>query len=184
VSLVEPDLPVEERARQKRRRGWMTLAIGLLLLLSLVLPNVTLTEVRAFGSSLLLTGFYFLHVSAAEFPPPADQNQLAFGFNVLYFGIGLHEGGLLLSVATFWSLWPDEINRWIYRGLVVGGWLLALSTPFVLWGWLLINSAGVPASIGVAWVPLLASGLWITIAARRAKSRIDNSWYAARPELM
>ena len=44
----------------------MTLAIGLLLLLSLVLPNVTLTEVRAFGSSLLLTGFYFLHVSVDQ----------------------------------------------------------------------------------------------------------------------
>jgi len=179
---TEPSL--RELASQRRRRGWFVLAIGVLLLLSLVLPHVTLRGVRDYGSSLLLSGFYFLHVSAAEFGPPADQAQLSLGFNVLYLGFGLHEGGLLLSAATFWSVWPDEINRWIYRLLVIGAWLLALSPPFVILGWLLIENAGVPADLGLAWITLLISGVALVLAARRAKTRIDNTWYSARPELM
>jgi hypothetical protein len=185
VSTTTPAEPtVAELARLKRRRGWLVILLAVALLLSLVLPHVSLRNVHEPGRSLLLTGFYFLHVQPAEFHAPVNVPQLGFGFNVLYVGLGMHEFGLLLSAATFWSIWPHEINRWIYRMLVIGGWLLLLSTPWVIWGWFLIDTAGVPASLGVAWIPLLVSGVIMTLAARRAKLRIDDTWYEARPELM
>lgn len=183
VTTAAPDPTRAELARFKRWRGWLVVVLGLLLLLSLVLPHVHLRYVREPGHSLLLTGFYFLHVSSDAFPVQV-RPQLGFGFNVLYLGLGLHEFGLLLSAFTFWSLWPNEINRWIYRMVVIGGWLLVLSTPWVIWGWYLIDTSGVPANLGVAWVATLLSGLIITVEGRRAKARIDDTWYGARPELM
>jgi hypothetical protein len=160
------------------------LALAALLLLSLVLPHVHITGGPQPGNSLLLSAYYFLNASSDDFGPPALSGRLGLGFNVVYLGLGLHQLGLLLSAASFWSLWPDEVNRHIYRLLVIGGWLLAFGAPFVLWGWYLIDTAGVPASLGWAWLPLLVSGISITVAARRAKARIDDTWYSARPELM
>lgn len=181
--VPDPELLREQKDRL-RRRGWFVAGIGLLLLLSLVLPHVHLTEQSPFGRSLLLTGFYFLHAQAGEFPPPVDVPQLAFGLNVTYLGIGLHELGLLLSAATFWTLYPDDINRWLYRMLLVGAWLLALSVPFLLTGAVLMAQSGVAVSLGVAWLPLLASGVLLVVAALRARGRIDRTWYSAAPELM
>jgi hypothetical protein len=172
-----------ERARQKRKRGWFVLALGVLLLLSLTLPHVGL-KTAPYGSSLLLTGFYLLHAQSATFPPPVDQALLAFGFNVSYLGIGLHELGLLLGATTFWTLYPEEINRWLYRSLVLGGWCLILSTPAVFLGWFLMRDSGAQAMLGVAWLPMLLSGLGITVATRRARNRVDNIMYGSRPELM
>lgn len=160
------------------------IALALLLFLGLVLPNVALRDDQGYGRSLLTTAFYFLHVQSGTFPQALSHAQLSFGFNVTYVGLGLHELGLLLTVATFWSFYPEEFNRWIYRLLVIGGWLLAASQPFVIAGWILMGRAGVPADLGWAWLPVLISGVAITVAARRAKFRIDNSWYLSRPELM
>lgn len=175
---------VQARAKRLRRRAWLVAGVGLLLLLSLVLPHIHLPGERNFGRSLLLTGFYFLHVQPTTFGPPVNQAELAFGFNVTYLGIGLHELGLLLSVPTFWVLYPDDINRWLYRLLVIGSWLLALSVPFVFTGGLLMSQAGVPVSLGLAWLPMLLAGVVLVVATQRARRRIDKSWYMAKPELM
>jgi hypothetical protein len=173
-----------ELAELKRKRGWFVLAVAVLLFLSLVLPDVHLKNVPDFGHSVLLTGFYFLHSQAAAFGPAVDTSLLAAGFNIAYLGIGLHELGLLLGATTFWVLYPEDINRWLYRSMVIGGWALMLSAPFLLWGWTLMSQSGVPASPGVAWLPMLLSGLAITVAARRARDRIDRTTYITRPELM
>lgn len=156
----------------------------MLLLLSLVLPHVAVRDGPNYGRSLLTSSFYFLHVTSGTFGGPVDQPQLAVGFNVTYLGLAMHQLGLLFTLATFWSLYPDELNRWIHRLLVIGGWLLLLSGPTVVMGRLLIERAGVPASLGLAWLPLMLSGLAITVAARRARSRVDRTWYLSKPELM
>lgn len=178
----DPQL-MAERAAQKRRRGWFVLAVGVLLFLSLVLPHVALRG-QPFGHSLLLTGFYLLHAQSNTFAPPVDTATLAFGFNVTYLGIGLHELGLLLGATTFWILYPEEINPWLYRSMVIGGWALVLATPPIVAGYQLMASSGAPATLGVAWVPLLLAGLCITVAGRRARSRVDRTWYVTKPELM
>jgi hypothetical protein len=172
-----------ERARQKRKRGWFVLGLGILLFLSLVLPHVGLVG-QPFGRSLFLTGFYLLHAQAATFGAPVDQATLAFGFNVTYLGIGLHELGIMLAATTFWQLYPEELNRWLYRAMVIGGWALILSAPFIITGGLLMGSSGAHASVGVAWIPMLLSGVAITVAGRRARDRVDHVMYDARPELM
>jgi len=175
---------MQQQARLRRRRGRFVVGLGLLLLLGLLLPHVSLTGEPAFGRSLLPASFYFLHVQPGAFSGAVDQPALAFGFNVTYLGLGLHQLGLLLSAATFWSLAPSDINRWIYRLLVIGGWMLLLSAPTVVLGRLLIERSGVPVSLGAAWLPVLVSGLIITVWARRSRSRIDQTWYVAKPELM
>lgn len=183
MSAPQPDT-VLDRARRKRQRGWLVAGTGLLLLLSLVLPHVHLRDEHQPGRTLMFTQWYFLHVQPSAFSPPVDVPALALGINVTYLGLALHELGLLLVVATWWVLYPEEIHRWLYLLLVIGGWLLLLSVPLVLLGPVLVGRAGVPASVGVAWVPLLISGLVLTVAARRAKERIDNTWYLAGLELM
>ncbi len=170
-------------AEQKRKRGWFVLAIGVLLALSLVLPHVHLDS-QPYGHSLLVTGFYFLHAQSATFGHPVDTALLAFGFNVTYLGIGLHELGLMLAATTFWVLYPQDINRWLYRSMVIGGWALILATPFVLWGWSLMHRSAAPASVGLAWIPMLLSGVAITVAARRARDRVDHTTYITKPELL
>lgn len=170
-------------AEQKRKRGWFVLAVGVLLALSLVLPHVHLDN-QPYGHSLLVTGFYFLHAQSATFGYAVDTSLLAFGFNVTYLGIGLHELGLLLAATTFWVLYPQDINRWLYRSMVIGGWALILATPFVLWGWRLMDSSGAPTSLGLAWIPMTLSGVAITVAARRARDRVDHTTYITKPELM
>ena len=178
------EYPPEVRAQHTRQRGWFVIGLAVLLLLSLVLPHVALEGEPAFGRSLLPTSFYFLHVQPTAWAAPVDISTLAFGFNLLYLGLGLHQLGLLFTIITFWSFYPEEFNRWIYRILVIGGWMLLLSTPLLVAGRLAVGQAGVPIELGVAWIPLLVAGVVITVAARRARSRIDNTWYLSRQELM
>lgn len=178
------EYPPEVRAQHTRQRGWFVIGLAVLLLLSLVLPHVALEGEPAFGRSLLPASFYFLHVQPTAWAPPVDVSMLALGFNALYLGLGLHQLGLLFGFISFWSFYPEEFNRWIYRLLVIGGWMLLLSTPLLVTGWFVVGQAGVPIELGVAWIPLLISGVLITVAARRARSRIDNTWYLSGPELM
>ncbi|MBA3528662.1 MAG: hypothetical protein H0T91_05020 [Propionibacteriaceae bacterium] len=160
----------------------LVVAIGVLLVLSLVLPHVAVRG-AGLGRSLLPAGFYFVNVQPAAFGASVDASLLAFGFNVAYLGLGLHQFGLVLALTSFWCLYPEDINRWIWRIMVIGGWMLALSAPQVIAGRLLIGEAGVPATLGLAWVPALLSGLALIIYGRRSKDRIDRSWYVTRPEL-
>ncbi|MET0692484.1 MAG: hypothetical protein ABWY56_01060 [Propionibacteriaceae bacterium] len=173
---------MQQLADQKRKRGWYVLVIGVLLFLSLVLPHVHLDD-QPYGNSLLLTGFYFLHAQSATFVG-VDTGLLAFGFNVTYLGLALHELGLMLAATTFWVLYPQDINRWLFRSMVIGGWALMLSTPFVILGWQLMGSAGAAANLGLAWLPMLLSGIAITVMGRGARDRVDRTTYITKPELM
>ncbi|MCW2804513.1 MAG: hypothetical protein JWN06_2730 [Propionibacteriaceae bacterium] len=174
-------IPVDPASLLMRRR-LLAAGIGLLLFLSLVLPHVGIQDQTGPGRSLLPAGVYFLNVQAAAFGP-AGSSALAFALNVTYLGIALHQFGLLLALVTFWIVAAEDINRWLWRMMVVAGWLLAVGAVISVVGGVLIGAAGVPALLGYAWLPALLAGVALIISARRAKDRIDYSWFQARPEL-
>ncbi len=77
----------------------------------------------------------------------------------------------------------NDMNRWLFRIVVILGWMLAISVPLVVNGWILMVIAGAPAILGWAWLPTLAAGLGTIIFCRRSRDRVDRDWYVARPEL-
>lgn len=160
----------------------VVLVLYLLLGASLALPHLGVAG-TGFGRSLIPTGMFFSQVQVSVFGPGLDVGLLGLAINVAYLGIGLHQLGLLLTVPSLWVFATEDINKWIYRIVVVGGWLLAGSVPILLIGWLLIRSSGAPALLGWAWLPTLLAGLAIIIIGRRSRERVDRSWYVTRPEL-
>lgn len=173
------------RSRILRRR--LVITLGLLLVLSFTLPTVSIRGADLpdipFGRSLVPSALYFLDVLPAEFGNLATP-ALAVSFNVTYLGMAMIQFGLVLTLLTFFVLAGDDINRWLWWLLAAGAWLIALGAVACLIGWFLINQASVPASLGLAWLASLVSGVSMIIASHRAKERIDYSWYQAKPELM
>jgi hypothetical protein len=159
----------------------VAVGIGVLMLVSLALPHVGITG-QGLGRSLIPAGMLFSQVQAAAIGP-YDLPLLALGINLTYLGIGLHQLGLVMGVASFWVLATEDINRWIYRVAVVAGWLLLASGPIAVTGWLVLRGSGAPAVLGWAWLAALLAGLVLVLMARRSRERIDRSWYVTRPEL-
>lgn len=166
------------------RRG-AGLVVAILLLTSTVLPHIAL-EGAGGPRSLLPTALYFLNVDAsAAVGLAVNQALLGSGFNVAYLGLGLQQLGLALAAVSVWIVFGgDEVNRWLWRMMVVAAWMLALSGPLVLLGWFLIESSGVPALLGVAWLAALAAGALLLVLARQSREHRDFTWYVTKPELM
>lgn len=162
-------------------RLWITLGIGGLVVLSVVVPNLTLVGSGA-DRWLLPTSQLFLIVQA-KYVPATDYGLLDLALNLTYLGLALNEGAVLLAVLTLWTMATNDMNRWLFRIVVILGWMLAISVPLVLTGWILMLIAGAPASLGWAWLPTLAAGLATIIFCRRSRDRVDRDWYVARPEL-
>lgn len=166
------------------RRRTAGLVVAFLLLSSMVLPHVAVAGVPG-GRSLLPTAIYFLSVTSDSLGVPADLLVLGLGFNVTYLGLGLQEFGLALAAVSVWiTFGGDEVNRWLWRMMVVAAWLLFLSAPMVVAGWLLIESSGVSALLGVAWLAALAAGGLMLVLARQSREHRDFTWYVTKPELM
>ncbi|MDN5762896.1 MAG: hypothetical protein L0H41_11330 [Microlunatus sp.] len=166
-------------------RRWRVLAavgIAALLLLSLGLPHVGIAG-AGLGRSLIPAGMLFSQVQPDSLGVALNLPRLSLGVSVTYLGVGLHQLGLVMALASFWVLAVEDINRWIYRVAVIAGWLLAASAPAVVIGWLLLRDSGAPALLGWAWLAALLAGVAIIVLARRSRDRIDRSWYVARPEL-
>lgn len=166
-----------------RPRLLITVAIGVLLLSGVFLPHVAVVEDASFGRSLLRTGTYFLNVQATAFNASVDMPILAFAFNITYLGIALQQLGLVAGAVSFWVVAAEDFNRWVYRIAVVAAWMLALSQPLVITGWFLMNRAGAPADIGLAWLPTLVGGVAVLVATKMSAERVDEDWYLTRPEL-
>ncbi len=162
-------------------RVWGTLGLGALMVLSALLPGITLVGSGA-GRWLIPTANFFLGVDAGSVPS-TDPGLVDIALNITYLGLALNQGGVFLAVLTLWTLATSDMNKWLYRIVVILGWLLAISVPLVLNGWFLMSQAGAPVELGYAWVATLAAGLGTIIACRRARDRVDGDWFAARPEL-
>jgi hypothetical protein len=103
---------------------------------------------------------------------------------VTYLGMAANEVGLALGIASFWIVAAEEVGRWMRRVLMAAGWLLALSAPLVVTGYQLLESAGVPSYLGVAWVPTLVAGLIMITGGLVARKRLTSTWYWSNHELI
>ncbi|HEY5979094.1 MAG TPA: hypothetical protein VIT41_05600 [Microlunatus sp.] len=164
-----------------RWRVPVVVGIGVLMAMSVVAPHLGIAG-QGLGRSLIPTGLLFSQVQPAAVGP-YDLALLGLGINVAYLGIGMQQLALVAAFASFWVLAAEDINRWIFRVVIIAGWVLALSTPITLTGWSLIRASGAPALLGWAWLPALIAGLAIIVVARRSRERIDRSWYVTKPEL-
>lgn len=164
-----------------RQRVWGTIGLGVLMIIGALLPGIMLVGSTS-GRWLLPTADFFLKVDARSVASN-DPGLVDLGLNITYLGLAMNQGGVFLAVLTLWTLATADMNKWLFRIVVILGWMLALSVPLVLNGWFLISRAGAAVELGYAWIPTLAAGLGTILACRRARERVDGDWFAARPEL-
>jgi hypothetical protein len=185
VIQLDPEA-AERRRRGYRRRGVVTGLTVLCMVASLVLPHVTVEAAAFYGRSLIRVGLFFLKAdpTAGGFGDHVDLSTLAAGIAITYYGLALQEIGLVLSVFSVSVLFSEDVGRWLRRLALVAGWCLALSSVLVITGWQLMERAGVPTYIGIAWLFALAAGLLMIGGALAARRRLDSTWYWSRPELL
>jgi hypothetical protein len=179
--------PVEQE-RRKRNFRLRLVPTGILLVLmagSAFLPQIGVKGAESFGRSLLLAGQFFVKADprASAFTS-LDPILVTIAIDVSYLGLAMNEIGLALGIASFWVVAAEEVGRWMRRLLLVAGWFLALSAPLVITGYRLLEGAGVPSYLGVAWVPTLLAGLIMIIGGLAARKRLTSTWYWSRPELI
>ena len=75
------------------------------------------------------------------------------------------------------------VGRWIRRLTLVSGWLLAISAVLTVTGYQLLEGAGVPSRLGVAWVFALVAGVILVLGGLAARKRLDSTWYWTKPDL-
>ena len=179
-----------EEARQRRRRGYLLrgMVCGLVVVLmiaSIFAPTIGVQAADGvvgrslFGASKF---FLFADVTSGGFGSELDIPTAAAGVNLAYYGLSLQHVGLVLGFFSVWALATESVGRWTRRGLLVAGWLFALSAPVIMTGYRLLEGGGIPAYLGWAWAINLAIGVTMIIGARAAKARLDSTWYWTRPE--
>ena len=183
-------IPLTEEAVRRRRRGSIlrgavcALVLALMVLGTLV-PHIGVKAADGlFGRSLFPASRFFLFADAdsAGFGPNVDVLGTAAGLNLAYYGLSLQHLGLLFGMFCVWALAMEDVGRWIRRGLLVAGWMFALSAPVIMTAYRILEGAGVPSYLGYAWAVSLVTGIIMIIGARAARARLDSTWYWARPE--
>ena len=86
---------------------------------------------------LVPTAQFFLGVQA-PYVPANDPGMVDLALNITYLGLALNEGGACLAVLTLWTMATNDMNRWLFRIVVILGWMLAISVPLVLNGWIMM----------------------------------------------
>ncbi len=51
-------------------------------------------------------------------------------------------------------------------------------------GYLLLNNAGIPALLGIAWLPTLVAGILMLLGGTNAKKRLVSTWFWERPDVV
>lgn len=176
---------VEARRRGVVRRVPWVVVLVLLMAASVVTPHIGVRVATEFGRSMFPASRFFLSAEAGGpgFGRVTDVSSLAAGLNLAYFGLSFQHVGLLLGVACCWVLAVPDVGRWVRRLALLGGWFLTISAPVVIIAYQLIEAGGVAAYLGVAWVFSLLAGLVLVVGARRARRRLDSTWYWSRPDL-
>jgi len=179
-----------EEARQRRRRGYILRGtvcgvVILLMIVSVFAPTIGVQAADGvvgrgmFGAS---TFFLFADVTSGGFGSRLDVPTAAAGVNLAYYGLSLQHVGLVLGFFSVWALATESVGRWTRRGLLVAGWLFALSAPVIMTSYRLLEGGGIPAYLGWAWAINLVTGMVMIVGARAAKARLDSTWYWTRPE--
>jgi hypothetical protein len=183
-------VPLDPEQQERRRRDFRlrlipTVLVVILMLGSVLLPQVGVVGAETVGRDLLRASQFFVSVDprAAAFAG-LDPVMVTMGVNAAYLGMAANEVGLALGIASFWVLAADEVGRWMRRVLLVAGWFLALSAPLVVTGYQLLEAAGVRSYLGVAWVPTLLAGLIMITGGLAARKRLTSTWYWSKPELI
>lgn len=181
-------LPTEEmlerRRRDYQRRGAVTVAAFVAIVLSAVLPHVGVQAFDGYGRSLIGASRFFVAAQpGAEGFGGADPGAVATGLDVTYLGLAAQQVGLLGALGSFWVLASAGVGRWIRRLTLVSGWLLAISAALTVTGFQLLVGAGVPSSLGVAWVFSLVAGVILVLGGLAARKRLDSTWYWTKPDL-
>jgi hypothetical protein len=181
-------LPTEEMQQRRRRgyqrRGVVTVAAFLAMVLSAVLPHVGVQAFDAYGRSLIGASRFFVAAqpTADAFDVP-DPRALALALDVTYLGLAAQQVGLLGALGSFWVLASAGVGRWIRRVTLLSGWLLAISAALTVTGFQLLEAAGVPSRLGVAWVFALVAGVIMVLGGLEARKRLDSTWYWTKPDL-
>lgn len=178
-----------EEALERRRRGYQRripvfVLVIVLMVLSVLVPTIGVQAAAGVGRSMFGASQFFLFadVTSGGFGFDIDVPTAAAGVNIAYYGLSFQHLGLVLGVFSVWALFTESVGRWTRRGLLIAGWLLALSAPVMMSAYRLLEAGGIPAYLGWAWAVNLVTGLIMIIGARVAKARLDSTWYWARPE--
>lgn len=179
-----------DEARQRRRRGYqrrgvVCALVFVLMIVSVLVPHIGVQVADGVvGRSMFPASRFFLFadVTSGGFGFDLDLGRAAAGINLAYYGLSLQHLGLIFGFFTFWSLAAESVGRWTRRGLLLAGWLFALSAPLLMTAYRLLEAGGIPAYLGSAWAVNLVTGAIMIIGARVAKARLDSTWYWARPE--
>ena len=182
--ITPSDQEVEARRRGVIRRVPWVVALVLLMAASVVAPTIGVRVATEFGRSLFPASAFFLAAQAGGpgFGTVTDVDSFASGLNLAYYGLSFQHLGLLLGAAFCWVLVVADVGRWVRRLALVGGWCLSISAPVLIIAYQLIEGGGVAAYLGGAWVFSLLAGLLLIVGARRAKARLDSTWYWTKPD--
>jgi hypothetical protein len=167
-------------------RGIMAGIVVLLMITSVVTPHlmvVTATEYA--GRSLIPASRFFLlaQAGAEGFAGGVSIPAVAFAINISYFGLALQQIGLLTGVASVWVLATEDVGRWMRRLVMVSGVTLVMGASTTVLGYLQLNNAGIPALLGIAWLPTLGAGILMLLGGMNAKKRLVSTWFWERPEI-
>jgi hypothetical protein len=186
VSVILPtEEALERRRRGYQRRGVVCALVFVLMVVSTLVPHIGVKAADGlFGRSLFPASYFFLWAEAdsAGFGPGIDVLGASIGLNLAYYGLSLQHLGLVLGVFTFWALAAESIGRWTRRGLLLAGWLFALSAPVIMTAYRILEGAGVRSYLGYGWAVCLVTGVIMILGARVARDRLDSTWFWARPE--
>lgn len=183
--MILPTAEVLERRRRGYWRRGMVMAFAVLVMvLSAVLPNIGVEASTAYGRSLIGASHFFVTAEpgAAAFAG-TNTGGVALGLDIGYLGLAAQQVGLLAGLGSFWALAAESIGRWIRRLVLLSGWLLAISPVLAVTGVRVLEGAGVPSTLGVAWCFSLVAGLTMILGGLEARKRLDSTWYWTRPDL-
>ena len=186
--MITPDpVYLAERRRGFQRRGVLAAVAFALILLSGLVPHIGVQGAPISpGRSLIGASRFFLTANPNAEGFHSDSASVAsvgLGISISYLGLALHQIGLLTGLASFWVLVVEDVGRWIRRLAMVSGAFLLVSAATVVLGYQVLRTAGIPSTLGVAWLLALLAGLVMSIGAWAARRRLVTTWYWERPEI-
>ena len=118
-----------------------------------------------------------LRTLSITYLPSLDKvgpNALQHGVDVTTLGVTLHEVGLVAAIVLIGALFMNEINKFLWWGLLLSGCLLIAGTVALFVGRSLLRADEVDFVLRLGWVPLTLAGALVLVLTLRARKRIDS----------